>query len=597
MQPSLTSFKNDFTRRLSASLGAAEALRTEKWIGVTRVFLALYCYIWAQLGSSDSVFQPWQSLTFLKVYFLYSVLILVLLHLHRATETPYLLTTLAIDFLFAGTISALTGGLESPYAPLCIFATATTAYRWGLRQVILSSFSCTLLIIVESAALKFLRGSSPALAGREFLVFSLRLAGLLSVTLLIGLLILRERLLRAQSAAVARVLERARAGSTLHPALETLFSELHTLFAPRKMLIALRVGTDEEVFFAQGASSSNRSQVGVVKTILQFSKLESAIFSCPAHSWYLKTALPNSGRASNLLAFDAAGKRMQSLEFDLEPWNQPDNEFGSLIVSAFRFEGSLEGRLILFDPSIRWGRKESLRFLRKLLKQTGPALQNIYILRDITKQLENKVRAELSRELHDGILQSLLSAEMQVEVLRRTLSAQSNESEQRIIRLQALIHQEALDLRDLIEKTKPLNFVPRELPDFLAEVVGRFRFETGISVRLETSEKVLLPFNACHEIVRIVQEGLSNIRKHSGAQNVLITLREKPEGQCELQIGDDGRGFEFRGRVTLPQLDAAHRGPSVIKERVRLIGGEMTIDSSPGNWARLEITIPDNLYG
>jgi signal transduction histidine kinase len=78
---------------------------------------------------------------------------------------------------------------------------------------------------------------------------------------------------------------------------------------------------------------------------------------------------------------------------------------------------------------------------------------------------------------------------------------------------------------------------------------------------------------------------------------VLITLREGDEGQRKLLIADDGQGFEFRGRVTQTQLDASHRGPGIIKERVRLIGGELTIDSSPGNWARLEITIPDESHG
>jgi signal transduction histidine kinase len=254
--------------------------------------------------------------------------------------------------------------------------------------------------------------------------------------------------------------------------------------------------------------------------------------------------------------------------------------------------------LILVGPSLRSESKEALRFLHSLVKQIGPVVQNIYLLRDIRTQLEDQVRAGLTRELHDGILQSLLGAEMQIEVLRRPRANPSGELEQRLAALQALIHQEALNLRDLIEKTKPLNFSPKELPDFLAELVARFRLETGISARLETGEKsITLPPSICHEIVRIVQEGLSNVRKHSGARNVVITLREGDVGQRKLLIADDGQGFEFRGRVTQTQLDASHRGPGVIKERVRLIGGELTIDSSPGNWARLEITIPDESHG
>jgi signal transduction histidine kinase len=87
------------------------------------------------------------------------------------------------------------------------------------------------------------------------------------------------------------------------------------------------------------------------------------------------------------------------------------------------------------------------------------------------------------------------------------------------------------------------------------------------------------------------------VRKHSGASHVVITLCEANEGQHKLLIADDGEGFGFRSRVTQTQLDASHRGPGVIKERVRLIGGELTIDSSPGHGARLEITIPDKSHG
>jgi signal transduction histidine kinase len=268
------------------------------------------------------------------------------------------------------------------------------------------------------------------------------------------------------------------------------------------------------------------------------------------------------------------------------------------MVSSFSFSEALNGRLILVGPSPRVGSKEALRFLQRVVEQIGPVVEYIYLSKDIRKQVEDQVRARLTRELHDGTIQSLLSADMQIEVLRRQGFSSPGELEKRLAALQSLIHQQALNLRDLIEETKPLNFSPRELPDFLAELVARFRRETGISVRLETEQDgITLAPSVCHEIVRIVQEGLSNVRKHSGARNVVVSLRAWEKGQSKLLIVDDGLGFGFRGLATQTQLDAAHRGPSVIKERVRLIGGELTIDSSPEHGARLEITIPDGFHG
>ena len=57
------------------------------------------------------------------------------------------------------------------------------------------------------------------------------------------------------------------------------------------------------------------------------------------------------------------------------------------------------------------------------------------------------------------------------------------------------------------------------------------------------------------------------------------------------------KDLDFAAAVTHTQLDESHRGPGVIKERVRLIGGELTIDSNPGHGSRLEITIPENPHG
>jgi len=88
-----------------------------------------------------------------------------------------------------------------------------------------------------------------------------------------------------------------------------------------------------------------------------------------------------------------------------------------------------------------------------------------------------------------------------------------------------------------------------------------------------------------------VQEGLVNVRKHSRAKTALVRLSAK-NGNWTLVIEDDGRGFPFSGRLSQPDLDGLGKGPLVIKERVRVIAGELTIESNPGQGSRLEITVP-----
>jgi signal transduction histidine kinase len=125
------------------------------------------------------------------------------------------------------------------------------------------------------------------------------------------------------------------------------------------------------------------------------------------------------------------------------------------MVSSFSFSEALKGRLILVGLSLHEGSKEALRFLQRVVKQIGPVVQNVYLSRDIRTQVEDQVRARLTRELHDGTIQSLLSADMQIEVLRRQGLCSPDELEKRLAALQSLIHQQALNLRDLIEEQSP----------------------------------------------------------------------------------------------------------------------------------------------
>ena len=97
-------------------------------------------------------------------------------------------------------------------------------------------------------------------------------------------------------------------------------------------------------------------------------------------------------------------------------------------------------------------------------------------------------------------------------------------------------------------------------------------------------------------MAQILHEALVNVRRHSGARNVFVRLTAV-NGDCRLSIDDDGCGFPFAGRFSQADLDATRKGPLVIKERVRLLGGELTIESDPGRGARLEIAVPISAYG
>ena len=86
-----------------------------------------------------------------------------------------------------------------------------------------------------------------------------------------------------------------------------------------------------------------------------------------------------------------------------------------------------------------------------------------------------------------------------------------------------------------------------------------------------------------------------NVRRHSGARNVLVVFGQE-DGRWELVVDDDGHGFDFTGRCAHTELDDDLRGPSVIKERVKLLGGELILDSDPHRGSRLEISLPGAVH-
>jgi two-component system nitrate/nitrite sensor histidine kinase NarX len=139
---------------------------------------------------------------------------------------------------------------------------------------------------------------------------------------------------------------------------------------------------------------------------------------------------------------------------------------------------------------------------------------------------------------------------------------------------------------------KSIDVDAQRLLPILNDAVERFQRETGISARLVTDgDKFDMPQRVCREVVRIVQEGLVNVRKHSQARHVLVRLGEG-QNEWKLTLEDDGKGFAFSGRFTLDQLEEMGKGPMIIKERVRLIDGELTVESTPGSGTRLEVIVP-----
>jgi two-component system nitrate/nitrite sensor histidine kinase NarX len=289
---------------------------------------------------------------------------------------------------------------------------------------------------------------------------------------------------------------------------------------------------------------------------------------------------------------DGDGVRLRNVNTEFVQALARVEKFDAVVSVALVLGSEWSGRVYLFDPQMMGDPEEELRFLQEFAQQVGPAIYNVYLVRRLRERAGALERARFARELHDGAIQSLIAVEMQLDVLRRQSGAQSPVVKVELARIQKLLREEVLKLRELMQAMKSFEVDAERLLAFISDTVERFRRETGIAAEFVSEvERVEMAQKGCRELARIVQESLVNVRKHSGAHHVLVRLAQR-NGNLQLTVEDDGKGFSFSGRRSGAELATPGIGPAVIRERVHLLAGELAIESTPGHGARLEVRIP-----
>jgi signal transduction histidine kinase len=265
----------------------------------------------------------------------------------------------------------------------------------------------------------------------------------------------------------------------------------------------------------------------------------------------------------------------------------------TLLAATVEAGGRPAGRLLLVNPK-RGVSASGLRQLEQIVRHIGPPLENIFLLRNLRARAVESERSRISRDLHDGILQTLLSLNIQLDVLRRKLSDRAPDSAGELAGLQKILQQESQEFRRMVKDMRPLRVESADMRELMLGFAERFRSESAIAIDLFIEDRNLrLPNRLCRELFQIYRESLHNIKKHANASHVVVKLGQD-EAKVFLVVDDNGRGFSFSGRYTSEELDRLRLGPISIKERTRSVGGTLTVESNPGHGARLTVEIPLN---
>jgi len=587
--------------RFRAPLSADEIRRTERWLATARVALTIVALVTLWMEPAREFVYPRLLYWLLIVYLVNAVVVMLLLRVRPRSTQAFRLVVHSADILWPVLISMFAPAQGGPFFLFFVFVMAAAAYRWGLWETVGTAAAAVALLWLEAYAVRAGLGSLAAhgqgmasLGGfgvsvRELEPQQLVMTSvyLLVLGFLLGYMAENQKKVRAERAVITRVLSSTRVEAGLTGTMQQILGEVMSIYGARRVLSASQEANSYRVFLAEinhGAAGhdSLRWHEAAPETESGY------IFDSQADAIYAA----RSSKGFDTVLLDSNGRRLRDVDAKfLDALARVEN-FNAIASVAFLFGKEWSGRVFVFDPQLMGDPEEELRFLKEFAQQVGPAIYNVYLMRRLRERAGAVERARFARELHDGAIQSLIAVEMQLDVLRRQSGTQAPVVNAELGRIQKLLREEVLKLRELMQAMKSFEVNADRLLGFISDTVERFKRETGVSaVFVSEIERIELPQKVCRELARIVQESLVNVRKHSGARNVLVRLAQRG-GNLQLTVEDDGRGFPFSGTMSEAELDATGKGPAVIRERVRLLAGQLTIESNPGHGARLQVRIP-----
>jgi signal transduction histidine kinase len=572
-----------------------EALRIERVIAGARLLLTLVALV--QLDR-PSLFPPefaLQAQAFLIVFVAHGLAALVVLRTRQVTSKAFTLTTHTVDVV-ASVAMLPVAAPPSPFFVFFLFVLAASAFRWGLRETFATNLAAVALVLVHA----YLTSLWPmANFGNPYDLerVLLRTAYLSMIGLFLGYLAEEARLLRTETAAIAGMLGRVR-GDAATRVLTEIAADVQVLFNARSLFLAVENQSTGRAFRWDSTTGWSVAPAMMMPADSHSADEHRLLFGTPnetlafSRKWWRRLG-PSAYHVTGL---DPNGRRADVSDVRLPLSFITAFPYRRMISVPVTFSDEWSGRVFVFDPSLNVRLISLAEFLQKLVRQVAPAVLSVYLLGELRSRAGAMERARVARELHDGVIQSLIGVEMRLEALRSQSAISGTPTGEELRRLQQMVREEVLNLRDLMTQMRSPELDPDELLDYLAQLVDRFGRDSGITARFSSDLKeVALSRQVCFELVRIVQEGLVNIRKHSGATSVVVRFG-RAEGQWVLEIDDNGQGFPFAGTMSLDELDEGRKGPIVIKDRVRAIGGQLTLESVPSRGTRLKVLVPQEAY-
>ena len=230
--------------------------------------------------------------------------------------------------------------------------------------------------------------------------------------------------------------------------------------------------------------------------------------------------------------------------------------------------------------------------LERFATQAALAIENARLHRRVRALAITEERERIAREMHDSLAQVLGYVNTKAQAATALLG--KGDTDRAAAQLGQLAEAARVAYADVREGILGLRTSPdrgRSFADLLAEHLARWQEQSGVRVELDAPAGEALPALspvAEVQLLRIVQEALTNVRKHAGASRAWVRLRPE-DGGVAVEVEDDGAGFdpEGLGRTAFPRF-----GLATMRERAEAAGGTFAVDAAPGRGTRVRVRIP-----
>ncbi len=458
-----------------------------------------------------------------------------------------------------------------------LFVALASGIRWGTRRSVILAGIVTLALLVRTAY-------NGPLVWEQMLSWIALSTGTFAAGAGMSFLGSRQRRHATEQEFLAHLTGLLEVDRGVAESLRLVLMELVSAFESEAAVLAFRDSDLERIFVWRLRAGDNSR---LAPENLPFTRSDGFLLDHPDASvcW---NQLEGSGDGFGWNRRD--GRRLKDLPRLPGPMRQ---ELGwkSIMGVTVDLSGHPVGRLMLGDARRRF-HPQDLQWLERIVRHLGQPLQNLFILRHIRAHAIEGERSRISREIHDGILQTLLSVDIQLDVLRRKTRIDPEAAVAGLTSLQQTVRNETDELRRMVTDMRPLRVQSADLVDLMRGFAERFRNESGLGLELIIDAVELqIPDRICRDLFQLYRESLHNVKKHAHASHVVVKLWQN-ESQVALVVDDNGEGFSFAGRFTGDELDRLRLGPISIKERARSVGGVLTVESTPGHGARLTVEVP-----